>query len=58
MAASSPPPTWASLERDKKEEEDSELFEKLERELDDELPISGFDMGEYRQKRMAQLREE
>ncbi|CAO1632573.1 unnamed protein product [Parajaminaea phylloscopi] len=37
---------------------DSELFEELEKELDDETQLGGFDMGEYRQKRMAQLQEE
>lgn len=39
---------------------DSELFEELERELDDDAGPEGggFDMGEYRERRMAQLKEE
>lgn len=37
---------------------DSELFAELEAELDDGPQQSGFDMGEYREKRIAQLQEE
>lgn len=37
---------------------DSELFAELEAELDDAPQQSGFDMGEYREKRIAQLQEE
>lgn len=37
---------------------DSELFAELDAELDDTDQIPGFDMGEYREKRIAQLQEE
>ncbi|CAO1629723.1 unnamed protein product [Jaminaea pallidilutea] len=37
---------------------DSELFDELEKELDDETQLQGFDMGEYRQRRMVQLQNE
>lgn len=48
----------SARESDEEQISDSELFEELERELDDEDQLAGFDMGEYREKRMAQMREE
>ena len=60
MAASSlsshPPPS-SSLETED-DGSDSELFAELEAELDEEDQLAGFDMGEYRQKRMEEMKKE
>ncbi|CAO1631832.1 unnamed protein product [Sympodiomycopsis kandeliae] len=62
MSSSSPSSSSKRLSTrsnsDSEEVSDSELFAELEAQLDDETQLSGFDMGEYREKRMAQLEEE
>lgn len=55
---SSPKASSSKLSEDG-EVSDSELFDELERELDeDDHEGGGFDMGEYRERRMQQLKEE
>jgi len=56
-SSSSHPPPSSSLETED-DFSDSELFAELEAELDEEDQLAGFDMGEYRQKRMEEMKKE